>query len=297
MASCFRTLLLNIFDGDDIEMQSLYDREFYDYHKDEARRSAEIVVPLVLNRLNSKTVVDVGCGNGTWLKVFQENGVADILGIDGSYVSPEILVISPDKFISQNLEESLDIKQKFDLVVSLEVAEHLSNESAERFVDSLTRLGSVVLFSAAIPYQGGINHINEQWQSYWTQLFQQKGYLVSDWIRKEIWNNENIAYYYRQNILIFADSDSIKNQLKHEQAAWGSEDITCLSVVHPGLYLDTSKELVYLRQEVEKFKNLEHLSLGKAFKMLPLLFYKSLRIRGNLFKKFILSKFKDRGKK
>jgi glycosyltransferase involved in cell wall biosynthesis len=75
-------------------------------------------------------------------------------------------------------------------------------------VDSLVRHASVVLFSAAIPDQGGTAHLNEQWPSYWAELFARRGYQAYDAIRPAVWDDQQVAWWYRQNILVFADAQA-----------------------------------------------------------------------------------------
>ena len=164
--------------------------------------SAKELVPLFINWLKPSSVVDVGCGIGTWLSVFQDFGVKDIVGIDGEYVSKRLLFFDENKFISHDLTKPLNLGRKFDLVVSLEVAEHLPESSADMFIELLTSLGDVVIFSAAIPNQGGQNHLNEQWPTYWQGKFNQHRFNLYDCIRPIIWLNESIDCWYRQNMLL-----------------------------------------------------------------------------------------------
>src|SRR5215211_1558289 len=151
-----------------------YSEDYYAVRKEGTRSSAEVIVPLVLEVVKARSVIDVGCGTGEWLSVFKEHGVEDIWGVDGEYVNIKTLAIPEERFIPYDLKRPYRIDRAFDLVVSLEVAEHLPADCAETLVDSLTGLGSVVLFSAAIPYQGGEHHINEQWPEYWIRLFHSK---------------------------------------------------------------------------------------------------------------------------
>jgi hypothetical protein len=101
----------------------------------------------------------------------------------------------------------LPLEREFDLVLSLEVAEHLPEESAAGFSQSLARLGPIVLFSAAAPQQGGTGHLNEQWPSYWVRHFAQNGFTVVDCLRDRIWRDERIEWRYRQNLLLFVRND------------------------------------------------------------------------------------------
>ena len=215
---------------------SAYSTEFFEALRDGARRSAEVVVPLVLEWINPKTLVDLGCGDGTWLSVFRGDGVENILGIDGNYISPEILQIPKECFIARDLSQPVLLDQRFDLAVSLEVAEHLPESSASEFVKSLVQLSDVVLFSAAIPHQGGTNHINEQWPDYWFNLFKDQGYLAVDLLRERIWNHPKVEPWYAQNSFLIVRSDrlddypALKNSFAH---AHGLEQ----TIVHPKIYL------------------------------------------------------------
>src|SRR5438046_10610902 len=92
------------------------------------------------------SVVDLGCGIGTWLAVFAEHNVGDYVGIDGDYVDRSQLLIPPERFLSGDLSEPVELNRRFDLAVSLEVAEHLPAASARVLVASLTGLPPVVLF-------------------------------------------------------------------------------------------------------------------------------------------------------
>jgi hypothetical protein len=135
---------------------------------------------------------------------------------------------------------------KFDLVLSLDVAEHIPPQCAETFVNSLINLGPIIVFSAAIPFQGGVNHVNEQWPEYWAKKFQERGYIAIDCIRKKIWKSEKVEWWYAQNILVFARNDCLEDHpaLKQEfENTFSSQ----LSIVHPYLYemkiLPTGKKI------------------------------------------------------
>jgi SAM-dependent methyltransferase len=139
-----------------------------------SRSSADVVLPIVLETIPAQSVIDVGCGVGTWLAACEEHGIRDYLGIDGNGASTD-LDISPEHFRVMDLTQPFTIGRTFDLAMSLEVAEHLPPSAATHFVKALTGLAPAVLFSAAIPGQGGTRHINEQWQSYWADLFAVEG--------------------------------------------------------------------------------------------------------------------------
>src|SRR3989339_337975 len=116
-----------------------YGKNFFEGHKDGSLSSAKVVVPQIMKLLQPKKVVDVGCGIGTWLSVFREEGVDEVLGIDGNWLDKEMLLVPKEYFQNANLEKPLEIGEKFDLVVSLEVAEHLPQNCAENFIDSIRK--------------------------------------------------------------------------------------------------------------------------------------------------------------
>jgi SAM-dependent methyltransferase len=214
-----------------------YTETFYNTLKEGSHRSAKTVVSLILALVKPQSVVDVGCGLGTWLSVFKQFGVEDVLGIDGEHVDRSMLEIPGEQFLALDLSRPIKIDRQFDLVVSLEVAEHLPEECAKTFIQCLTKLAPIVLFSAAIPFQGGTGHLNEQWPDYWANHFRENGYQAIDCIRKQVWQDDQVDWWYAQNILIFARKDYLAdNSLLKEE--FENTHLSQLSVVHPRKYLD-----------------------------------------------------------
>lgn len=190
-------------------MSNPYDIEFYKRQTGGSSRSAAEVVPIVLRSFpNTRSVVDIGCGTGGWVRQFTESGLSDCLEVDGGYVTADMLKIPPGMFKNVDLVKPFDLGRRFDLACSLEVAEHLPKSSASGFVESLVKAAPVILFSAAIPGQGGTEHINEQWPSYWAEMFGVHRYRPFDFIRPHIFRNPDVEWWYQQNILIFCSPES-----------------------------------------------------------------------------------------
>lgn len=198
-------------------------------------------MPLVLALTRARRVIDVGCGTGEWLLVFMECGVEEVLGVDGEWLDPARLRIPPARFRRHDLRTPLRLAESFELVISLETAEHLPEAAAGIFIESLTTLGPVVLFSGAIPFQGGTGHVNEQWPDYWAAHFRKHGYVALDCLRKQIWSNQKVAWWYAQNLLLFVEEDYLKtcNLLRQHD---GSISDMPLALVHPTLYLDKVRQ-------------------------------------------------------
>jgi SAM-dependent methyltransferase len=185
-------------------MTDYYTDKFFKDITAGSKRSAEIVLPLVFSEIKPKSIVDIGCGTGTWLSAAKENDVSDVLGLDGDYVNSN-LQIKPGEFKATDISEGFLLDKRYDLALCLEVGEHISNKKSSILVDSLTKATDVILFSAAIPGQGGIHHINEQWPDFWQRLFQDRNFVCIDCIRPMIYNNPEVEWWYRQNIFLYVN--------------------------------------------------------------------------------------------
>ncbi|MDB5058467.1 MAG: hypothetical protein JWO59_1939 [Chloroflexi bacterium] len=212
-----------------------YGDEFFKHLQPGSYSSAQQIVPFVMELLSPQRVVDLGCGAGAWLSVFLEHGADYVIGVDGEYVNRDLLAIPKASFFAHDLTEPFRTSEKFDLAISLEVGEHLPASSAQPYVDSLVNLAPIVLFSAAIPGQSGVAHINEQWPQYWADRFSRRGYIVVDALRPRFWNDPRIQPWYRQNALFFVDNRETAI-LKQLEASSGNVAGVCPSLVHPWLY-------------------------------------------------------------
>jgi len=185
-----------------------YGTDFYRFLASFAVRSAQRIVPRLAAVLAVRDVVDFGCGQGAWLSVWAAAG-ATVTGVDGPYIDRRGLLIDPGDFHDADLSAPIDLGRQFDLVQSLEVAEHLPPAKAGQFVDTLTAHGAYVLFSAAVSGQGGENHLNEQPLGYWRAIFRERSYCAIDYLRPLIRHDPAIARWYRCNILLYAREDAV----------------------------------------------------------------------------------------
>jgi SAM-dependent methyltransferase len=202
-----------------------YDNDFFAYMEEGASRSARAIVPLIRNLLGVGSVLDVGCGRGVWVREWREGGTADAVGVDGSYVDKSRLVIPADRFVERDLSQPFSLGRRFDLVQSLEVGEHIAEQRADTFVANLVAHSDVILFSAAIPGQGGEFHVNEQSYGYWRDKFAVQGFRTFDWLRPRICDLTAIEPWYRYNTLLFARGaaldaatpDLLQTEIPHDQ--------------------------------------------------------------------------------
>lgn len=203
--------------------------------------SARVIIPIVkealYNSLGKKNlkVVDFGCGTGYWLKAWKECGVKEVLGIDrgGDKNWNEMLQIDEKEYMQYDLNKKIALKKKYDVAQCLEAAEHIERENAEVVVSNLVNASDIVLFSAAIPHQRGEHHVNEQWPSYWIDMFDQKGYAVIDCIREKVWRNPEVKGFYAQNIFLFC-----KRSAEYERLLqlYQNNRTEMFDIVHPAVW-------------------------------------------------------------
>lgn len=215
----------------------MYDFEWHKDHGAKTTSSAETIVGILASFIDLNAVLDVGCGDGRWLSVCRTRGAGTISGVDGPWTDTGRMLIPAEHITIKNLSEPFSLDRRYDLAISLEVAEHVDRQFSVVFVENLVRHSDVILFSAAIPYQGGFRHINEQWQTYWARLFEAKGFAVYDPLRSQIWGNKNVHIWYRQNMLLYVNKE---NQAAINKVTYHIESNRIqqlpLDVVHPDMF-------------------------------------------------------------
>lgn len=214
-------------------LEKIYDEKFYTEQVQGSVRSAMIMLEILYKIYQPRSVVEFGCGLGGWLASAESLGALILKGFDGNWVNTEKLISKQIDFSAVNLEQDITVPDKYDLAISLEVAEHLTQKRAKTFVKNICSASDVVMFGAAIPYQGGANHINEQWQSYWIDLFEDEGYLCHDIFRKQIWDNIAVDCCYRQNTFLFIRKKSELNLNKQ----FDNSEPSMHNLVHPEFYM------------------------------------------------------------
>jgi hypothetical protein len=156
--------------------------------------------------------LDVGCARGTWLRAWNDRGVADLHGVDGDYVDRRMLEMSECMFTAIDLNNPFNLGREFDLVQSLEVGEHIKESASEGFAESIVRHARhYIVFSAAPPGQGGEHHINEQPYEFWRKKFERRGFVTFDAVRPAIAGDNKISYWYRYNSLLFIRGNLLPN--------------------------------------------------------------------------------------
>ena len=214
-------------------MNTEYNREFQEYLTVHAGKSSEKIMGIVCAWFHPESIVDFGCGVGDFLasgkKSIEKDGKeAVIMGLDGNYIEKDLLKIdAKSEFMPVDLSTPIELSRRYDLAMSLEVGEHLDEKDADTFVNNIVAASDIVLFSAALPGQYGVHHVNERYISYWVEKFFDRGYEVYDVIRPIIWWDKDIDLDYRQNTVIF-----IKRGNSAAQVLEGLES-KIIDIAHP----------------------------------------------------------------
>jgi SAM-dependent methyltransferase len=225
-------------------LTTAYGPEFYADRRHATQHAARTILSIVAEHLPFARVADVGCGTGTWLAAAMTLGAEEAFGYEGAWIDGVALDDARIVLAQVDLERPL-AGTAADLAISLEVAEHLSPERADSFVADLCAMAPAVLFGAAIPGQGGVSHVNEQWQSYWARMFAGMGYRAFDIIRPRLWSDDRIPAWYRQNAILFvADAKSLPRLS-------AVDDLGTLDLVHPTFWNRANRELEYANAKPE----------------------------------------------
>jgi cyclopropane fatty-acyl-phospholipid synthase-like methyltransferase len=232
------------------EITANYGSTFYDRQREGSLNSAKIILPIVFDLVRTKSVIDFGCGVGTWLATAKQLGAEHCVGLEGPWVKTQTPAQADLDIRETDLEQTISLNERFDLAMSLEVAEHLRPQRSDSLVADLCKASDVVIFSAAVPGQDGDGHQNEQWPSCWAQRFTRNGFMPLDIIRPIVQSDARVEVWYRTNVLLYARPEQglkILANLKREHLA--NLDLPChLEIV--GLkraatqFLDSTKTLL-----------------------------------------------------
>lgn len=248
-------------------MGNVYNREFQEMLIDHADKSADRIIPFIYDLFAPNSVVDFGCGTGNFLATVKKysNNKCEVLGLDGNYIEKDLLQINYEKeFMSVDLTAPIMLKHRYEMAFSLEVGEHLDEKYADVFVDSITRASDIVLFSAALPGQYGVHHVNERYISYWIEKFSDRQYQCFDIMRPHFWWDHDIDLDYRQNMMIFVkqNADGVNETLVGKLR---SMETHIYDIAHPEFLEARTKAWRYWMDKVEQFET-RHTLMAKLLK-------------------------------
>jgi hypothetical protein len=221
---------------------TIYSKKFFVERAEEVG-IARIILKQVTDILRPTSIVDLGTGAGSWLAAAKQLEINNVRGLDGPWVPGELRQIAESEFLAVDLEKPLPDLGRFDMAICAEVLEHISEAASLKAVKWLCQSAPAILFSAAVPHQGGTNHVNEAWHSTWAHRFEVHGFKTYDIVRPMIWTDGRIPFWYRQNLLLMANDET------GEKLRLGPANPDYLDFVHPDTYLDRSNRVVHLESK------------------------------------------------
>ncbi len=230
-----------------------YTKVHANHHKDRNRRiiNASKILHLVKQVLPFNSMLDVGCGIGAWMASAKNLGVEYVEGIEGPWIDEaEELLVERSSIQRVDLSESiLSPTRKYELAISIEVAEHLPESMADSFCAGLVAASDSIVFSAAIPGQRGRGHINEQYIEYWLKKFWMLGFVPLDNIRPWIQSDENMYWWFKQNIVCLVRYDKL---LMNPELQRFALPLSAFQRVHHVRYARIMKERTRLKKKLKK---------------------------------------------
>lgn len=208
-----------------------YDDAFYQKHCAGSYRSAHLILSYIKTHYSIHSIIDYGCGIGTWCIAAKELGVDEVCGIDSNLLNHDDLIGQHIEFRQLDIAQPIDLHRDFDMAMSMEVGEHLQTSVSDIYIKNLVRHTELVLFSAAVPGQEGLHHINEKPLSYWVEKFRTYDFLLLDVLRGIFWSNQDVEPWYRNNVVLFAHK-SLANQMCQQFPS--PPPIT--DIIHPELF-------------------------------------------------------------
>lgn len=209
---------------------NMYNASYYKKHETGSYKSAIQILEYINSFIKFNSVIDFGCGMGTWCKALYNLNIKDFLGIDKHQYDPTYMLIPTEKYMQFDLCKSLELDRKVDMAISVEVAEHINPKYSDIFIKNICSCSEIVLFSAAVPHQGGTGHINEQPCTYWEMIFNKYGYKAIDCIRPYFWNNEQIEIWYRNNCILYLEQHTYEKICSHIP-----QNVYPLNIIHPSM--------------------------------------------------------------
>jgi len=185
----------------------IYNKKFYDdiLAVDKETKSSEKLAKAIKLYLKPKSVIDVGCGIGIYLKPLDLSGIS-CFGIEGSSIARKYSVFNKNRIIVADVTRKLNINKKYDLALCIEVAEHIPKKTSSILIGNLTSLSNIILFTSAPPGQGGTDHINEQKPQFWINLFNKKNFVFDKEKTEQIKNfliQKKCIWWIPANMMIF----------------------------------------------------------------------------------------------
>lgn len=190
--------------------KEIYNDRYFRWHNDNARPYSIPSIQYVLSKYSISSMVDFGCGIGSYIEAAVKHGLDDVKGYEYAIESAKKYTpLHIQKYIEYGVDCTKKIHtKKYDCVISIEVAEHIIPTGSDMFVDNISNSVSndgMIIFSAAQPNQRGSGHINCRPKEFWVDKFENHGLKINNPIYEDIkksWGELSVPYYILNNFFI-----------------------------------------------------------------------------------------------
>jgi len=186
-----------------------YSYKYYNRHLVKYKEWENDVGKYIFNTFSPDSILDLGCGVGSYIEGALLAGCKKVLGIELNFDNAKEYftdLICP-YIISGDVTINLKLQCKFDCVISFEVGEHIEPDGTQGFINNLTSYtNKYIIFTAASPGQRGTGHINLLDKNIWIESVVKKGFVYrGDLVDKcKIdWKEFNVESYIIKNLMIF----------------------------------------------------------------------------------------------
>jgi hypothetical protein len=154
------------------------------------------------------TVLDLGCGDGSYVRYLNESpNIFMSTGVDGN---PNTEILAGSNCWQADLSQPLYLPKPIDLIVSLEVGEHIPVEYESVFLDNVVKYAKKwIILSWAVPGQGGDGHINCRDNDYIIEKMAQRGFIIN-WEESFKLRAESSLSWFKNTLMVYehiADSN------------------------------------------------------------------------------------------
>ncbi len=195
--------------GIELSNKRKYNDRYYKRHLVQYRDWENKVGKYLYDELKPNSVLDLGCGVGSYLEGFFDAGCRDLLGIELNFDKAKKYIVDNIFFfiVEGDATIELNLNRKFDCIISFEVGEHIEPNGTEMFINNLTSYSNkYIILTVAPPGQRGTGHINLRDRDFWIKSIVIKGFLYrKDLVEKykKVWKKFNVEKYIINNLMVF----------------------------------------------------------------------------------------------
>ena len=165
----------------------------------------------IADKYHPQQVLDIGCGLGGYIRMFQEWGTPEVLGVDGSLPSDQFL--SDGNFLHHDLNQPLDLQRTYDLVLCITAIESIDAQTQEKVLEIIHRHSKDrIVFAAAEPNQQDSGYKNLSPLSHWLEAWQRLGW-VPDVFDSLAVRSLSTYSWLRRNLIVLVRADRFDAQV------------------------------------------------------------------------------------